>query len=210
VLMFWNCGEDRVDTRMGAPSMELPSGIAASGLPDSWSRGALLVARYCSQCHGIPSPARHSLADWIPTARRMFQRMEHMSRMNHMMQGRGRRRGWMMGSRECCMDVDAPTRDEQGEIVRYLQEHALRSIDPSALFDASDGAATLFTDKCSRCHALPDPTAHTPGEWPGVVERMRSHMRSMSVAEITDEEARSIVGFLERAALGGAEARGDP
>lgn len=66
---------------MGMMLRSMPAGIPASELPDPESPGASLIARYCSQCHEIPSPASHSPADRVPTLRRMVARMQHMAHM---------------------------------------------------------------------------------------------------------------------------------
>jgi cytochrome c5 len=158
----------------------MPEGVPASALPDPGSRGARLVARYCSQCHGIPSPARQSAEDWEPTVRRMVDRMARMARMP-------------------MHRIEVPSDEEEQVILAYLQAHALRAADPAELPDGGPGAR-LFAEACSRCHALPDPVQHTPEEWPAVVARMRRHMREMGVAEVTDAQAAAIVAYLQRAA----------
>lgn len=175
---------------MGRQSMEVPEGVPASELPEPDSRGARLMARYCSQCHGIPSPRRHTADDWEATGRRMLRRMDHMARMRGMM-GRG------------MMDVAAPSRAESDAILAYLREHAMRGAAPEAI-PAGEGR-DAFQRACSRCHALPDPGQHTPEEWPGVVERMRRNMERMDVEGISDAEERRVVRYLRRAA-GGAGA----
>lgn len=186
--------------RMGPGMMEMmanmPEGIPASALPDPDSRGARLVVRYCSQCHGIPTPRRQSAEDWWPTLRRMLFRMERMERME-------RRRGMMEGMMRGRMpEVEAPTAGEAQAMLAYLRAHALRTVRPEALPEAP--GAELFGRACSRCHALPDPAQHTPEEWPGVVARMRENMRRMDVEEITDAEARTIVRYLQGASAADA------
>lgn len=189
-----------------ADMMELPEGVPARDLPDPDSPGARLVAEYCSQCHGIPTPGRHSAEDWIPTLRRMFARMDHMSRMGGMgrgMMGRGMMGRGMRGRDRMPMGmhgVRAPTTEQQRLIVEYYQTHALRTIEPATL-PTGEGAA-LFRDRCSRCHALPNPAQHTPQEWPAVVERMRENTRKMGVGAFSDDEATAIVEYLQRAAAG--------
>lgn len=177
----------------------LPPGIAAGELPDAESPGAQLVARYCSQCHGIPSPASHSAADWESTLRRMLVHMErghHMRSMGGMMLRRGMGRGRGMRG----MHPAAPTEDERRVILDYLQAHSLRAITADSLPGAGTPAAELFGRTCSRCHALPSPTQHTPSQWPAVVARMRGNMLRFRVDTISDETAREIVAYLGRAA----------
>lgn len=193
------CGDGRPEGAwVRADMMTLPEGVPASELPDPGSRGADLAVEYCAQCHGVPSPKRHSASDWIPTLRRMLARMHHMSSMGGRMGGRGmmgRRRGEMpMGMH----GVDAPSESEETVLVEYYTENALRSIDPAAL-PAGERAA-LFADRCSRCHALPDPGQHGPGEWPAVVERMRENMERAGAEGLSDPEAEAIVEYLRRAA----------
>lgn len=172
---------------MGGESMELPEGIPASRLPDPGSAGARAVERYCSQCHGIPSPRRHSPEDWQAVARRMFLRMEHIQHM-----------GGMMG--RATADVSAPGAAERREIVAYLREHAMRGVTEEGL--PAGAGRDAFVRACSRCHGLPDPGQHGPDEWPEVVERMRVNMETMGVEEISDLDAREILRYL-RTASGG-------
>lgn len=183
-----------MEAMMGMMMSSLPAGIPSSELPDPESRGARLLTRYCSQCHGIPSPASHSATDWDPTVRRMFARMEHMAHMSRMMGGR------MPMMRMPA--VAAPTAEEERGILEYLQAHALRAIPEERLPEAGNEGAPVFARTCSRCHALPDPGQHTAAEWPGVVARMRENMRAMGVEEITDAQARAIIGYLQRVAEG--------
>lgn len=186
-------GDGRMDApdgmrpMMGRRSMEVPEGVPPSELPEPGARGTRLTARYCSQCHGIPSPRRHTAADWNATVRRMVRRMDHMARMRGMMGG---------GT----MDVEAPSRAEAEAILAYLREHAMPGAEPEAL-PAGEGRED-FRRACSRCHALPDPGQHRPEEWPGVVERMRRNMERMDVEGISDAEARRVVRYLQRTARG--------
>lgn len=177
---------------MGGRSMELPEGIPPGDLPDPDGRGAGLVAAFCGQCHGIPSPRRHTAEDWDVTARRMFRRMAHMAGMDG---------GMSMRMRGARMEVEVPTAEEERAILAYLKEHALRGVREEAL-PGGDGRAA-FVRICSRCHALPDPGQRPPEAWPDVVRRMRGHMARMEVAEISDAEADRIIRYLRAASAGG-------
>jgi cytochrome c5 len=190
---------DTGESAAARDSALMPVGISADSLPDPASPGARLVATYCSSCHGIPSPRRHAAADWPATVRRMELRMDIVGHMGRRMGGgmmggggmRGRRmRGGMMG-------VRAPGAAETAGILSYLESHAMPAADTARLPAASGRA--LFSRTCSRCHALPAPSQHTAAQWPGVVERMRQHMRQMGVGSITDRQAADIVAYLRRA-----------
>lgn len=162
-------------------SGNLPRGIEAAQLPDRDSDGAQLVVEYCGQCHGIPNPALHGAEDWPSVAERMFKRMAMMAR------------GMGMGR----MDVAAPSARERRAIVAYLRAHALTSVAPEEIPAPSSSGARGFEGVCARCHPLPDPTIHTPGEWPAVVARMRAHIRAMEEPRITDQQSREIVAYLQ-------------
>ena len=199
-LDLTGCSPSRDATTGGWTQAELqmPAGIAAGHLPAPESRGAQLTARYCSQCHGTPSPASQSASDWVPIMRRMMLRMERSASMGQVM-GRG-----MMGRNRPMgmMGAAVPTRSEERDILAYLQNHALKSTSQGKLPESASSAATLYERTCSRCHALPDPSAHTPGQCPSVVRRMREYMRSAGVPAIWDEQAQTLIGYLERASRG--------
>jgi cytochrome c5 len=195
VLLSSACrGEAQQDSVAVADSAFLPLGIPASHLPDAGSPGARVVGRYCSRCHGIPSPASHSAADWEPTLRRMLVHMER----GHHMRGMGGMMGRGMGIG--MMHAGLPSDDERRAILAYLQAHSLRAIAADSLPEAGGVGATAFTRTCSRCHALPSPAQHSATEWAGVVARMRGNMLRFKVDTISDETAREIVAYLERAA----------
>jgi cytochrome c5 len=200
LLLLTACGRDADFGRMWGESLQLPAGVSAADLPDPDSEGARLEARYCSQCHGIPSPATHSADEWPATVRRMALRMERSNRMG----GRGMMGGGgMMGGRRSMpmgmSGAEAASRAELTEILDYLQGHALRTVAVPPE-DGSDPAVTLFASSCARCHALPDPKQHTAEEWPAVVARMRQNMEKLGVAPISDAQADRIVEYLERQA----------
>lgn len=156
----------------------LPPGVKPEALPDPGSRGAKLLARYCNQCHNLPSPAMHSAAEWPVITSRMFSRMSMMS--------------GMMGM----MNVENPSPEERQTIVAYLQVHSMKTISPSTLPAPESKGAALFRDACSQCHSLPDPQLHTAVEWPKVVERMRGNMVTMKKRVITEQDGKTIEEYL--------------
>jgi mono/diheme cytochrome c family protein len=166
-------------------------GIRPEDLPDPKSAGAKLVAENCAQCHNLPSPAMHSAEEWPAVADWMFRREEMMTSMGGggMMGGRG-----MMGG----VTIQVPTPKEQDEIVAYLKKHAFMSVKAAAIPSPRSKGALLFAANCARCHALPNPAAHTAAEWPAVVAKMQTFMKAMGKPEITPEENREILRYLEK------------
>jgi cytochrome c5 len=153
----------------------LPPGVKAADLPDPDSKGAELLARYCNQCHYLPSPRMHTAKEWLPVADRMFNRMRMMSGM---------------------MGIENPSPEERQIIVAYLMAHSLKSVSPEILPEPESKGAVLFKQVCSQCHSLPDPKLHTSAEWPKVVERMRSNMQAMGRRVITEAEENGIIAYL--------------
>lgn len=82
----------------------MPRGGSAAMLPQPKSQGAQLVGTYCTQCHGVPSPALHAPQEWEGVASRMYRRMLGFAPRVH-----------------------APSEDEFATIVGYLQEHSAGS-----------------------------------------------------------------------------------
>ncbi len=140
----------------------LPRAVEPRDLPQPASAGARLTARYCVQCHNLPSPQMHTRERWRPVVERMVWRMRGSGNMGEVM-------------KDMMAHIRAPSDAEVHTLTRYLEKHAQRAIDPShpAL---STNAGQMFSLACSQCHALPDPQRHTAREWPRVVERMERHM----------------------------------
>jgi uncharacterized membrane protein YfcA len=140
----------------------LPPSIGVAELPQPGSSGARLTARYCVQCHYLPSPQMHTRERWSAIVDRMVWRMRGNGNMGRVM-------------KDMMRDVEAPTDAEVGTLRLYFETHAQQAIDPShpALRTAAGG---MFAIACSQCHELPDPQRHTAREWPLVVERMKRHM----------------------------------
>ena len=150
-----------------------PPGIEAVDLPDPGSPGAQLVARYCGQCHNMPSPQMHSATDWPVIARRMWLRMELLSPS---------------------LDVKVPTLAERFTLLNYLTANALK-VSGSNL--PSGVGREAFAQVCSRCHALPDPRVHSRADWPTVFARMEQNMVRMQVPPPTREQATDLLLYLQ-------------
>lgn len=89
---------------------KLPPGMSAESLPDGASQGAGLLARYCTQCHNLPGPDRHTATEWREVTAKMFMLMDVSSRF-----------GGLMGR------VDALSPGDQGVLLSYLERHAADS-----------------------------------------------------------------------------------
>ena len=169
----------------------LPPSIEPRQLPEPDSEGARLTARYCVQCHYLPSPQMHAPDKWSSTVVRMVWRM----------QGRGNL-GTLM--REMMESVEAPTEPEVAVLTAYLRKHGQREMDPGDhLLRTEPG--TIYGIACTQCHELPDPKRHTAREWPAVVERMKRHMAWANTVTGADElktnstlRTDEIVRFLQR------------
>ncbi|MCL4747370.1 MAG: hypothetical protein KJZ83_18430 [Burkholderiaceae bacterium] len=176
----------------------LPPRLVPSALPEAHSRGARLVALYCVQCHHLPNPAMHDAERWARVVERMVPRMQGQGNMGALMSK-------MMRGPGAGQPLAAPTREEAATIVAYLRRHAMRALPPDrvAVLDSLQGRS--FELACGQCHALPDPRAHTPLEWPGVVRRMQENMAWMNRVVGSRSDPREpqlapaeIVRFLQR------------
>lgn len=85
----------------------LPPGLTAQQLPEPHSTGAGLLQRYCTRCHNLPGPDRHSPAEWRELVPKMFMLMEVANRF-------GSQKG----------EIERMSAVEQGVLLAYLQRHA--------------------------------------------------------------------------------------
>jgi hypothetical protein len=102
-------------------------------------------------------------------------------------------------------NAKAPSAAEQTTLIRYLQKHAQKEIDPKKYSDLKSPSGQMFAIACSQCHVLPDPMRHTAREWPQVVERMQQNMAWVNrvvgeAALLTPPELNTteIIRFLQR------------
>jgi cytochrome c5 len=145
----------------------LPPTFHAAQLPEPGSAGAVLVQRYCVQCHNLPNPAMHHAAKWPGIVERMVLRM----------QGRGNL-GTLMA--EMMAGVKAPSETETATLVAYLRKYAQAPLDPQRYPEVNRPSGEAFRLACNQCHVLPDPRRHTAAEWRAVVARMQENMLWMN------------------------------
>src|SRR5213594_341896 len=145
----------------------LPPTFELHQLPERGSRGARLVIRYCVQCHNLPNPAMHHAAKWPAIFERMVVRMRGKGNLGELMQD-------MMAG------VEAPSVDEAGVLLAYLQKYSQRPLDPNKYPSVNLPEGQSFKLACQQCHVLPDPQRHKASEWPAVVARMEKNMEWMN------------------------------
>ena len=159
-------------TRIALP----PPGIAPADLAEPASPGALLVARYCAQCHELPSPTMHSATDWPRVVRRMWLRMDRLPDT---------------------FGIRTANEGERNTVLTYLMDNGLR-VSGGEL--PSGRGREDFAAICSRCHALPDIRIHASGDWPAVFMRMERNMERMNVSPATREQTDNILFYLQKVA----------
>lgn len=169
-----------------------PENYQVSDLPQPRTYGAAMLQVYCEQCHWLPSPQMHSAAEWPLLVNRMLLRM-------HMLQDRmggpvinSLVGNWMV---DIIKKVGIPSPEQVDSIVTYLERNALPVARPGEVGDSP--TARLFAQKCSVCHQMPSPKAHTADEWEGVVARMQANMARMDVKPLLPEQVQQITSYLE-------------
>lgn len=156
----------------------LPPGIDPSLLPEPKSKSARLLQRYCTQCHYLPGPGRHTAEEWPVVIERMKTRFD-MHRQ-------------MMGG------IAVPTESESKTLTDYLQTYAQKPIDVTRYSDLDTMTGQSFITTCSLCHVTPDPKQHTAQEWPAVVRRMQKHMFTMRKTVADEATLKHVLKFLQR------------
>jgi hypothetical protein len=92
------------------------------------------------------------------------------------------------------LGLQVPELGERVALVEYLIANALQV--SGATLPPGPGREA-FSLVCSRCHALPDPRAHTPQDWPAVFLRMERNMERMQVRAPTREETGLVLTYLQ-------------
>jgi cytochrome c2 len=144
----------------------LPPSIDAASLPQPESRGSELMARFCVQCHHLPSPAMHHPDKWPKIVDRMVVRMRGSGNRGALMKD-------MMGG------VAAPDEEEVHMLIGYLRRNAQKPINPARYPDLATRGRS-FRDACDQCHVLPEPSSRPAAEWRRVVKRMEDNMTWMN------------------------------
>jgi cytochrome c5 len=156
----------------------MPPGLDSRLLPQATSEGAKLLQTYCSQCHELPGPGRHTASDWPVVLKRMIVLMDVTSRFSG-----------LLGH------VQVPTAEEGRVLREYLLQQALQ---PMVAQPVGFGAQA-FVEQCSSCHALPDPGQHSSEEWSVVIKRMQNNMVIMKRKPPSPEVLLQVQSYLQQA-----------
>ena len=98
---------------------KLPPGLTAEMLTEAHSPAAELLQHYCTQCHNLPGPDRHTAAEWHEVTSNMFLLMDVSHRF-----------GGLMGR------VEIMQKQQQESLLAYLERHAMQSADAEAVVPA--------------------------------------------------------------------------
>jgi cytochrome c5 len=173
-----------------------PNDFQAEDLPEPGSRGAGLLQVYCVQCHWLPTPQMHSAAEWPILVKRNLLRMQQLKDRLGGPLTTGLVGEVVMAGLE---GAEIPGPAEVDTLIAYLQKYALPTAMPGELTDGP--GRDEFSQRCSVCHELPSPGAHTASGWERLVGDMQAIMAISDVTPLETRELDLITRYLrERAA----------
>ncbi|NOQ68682.1 MAG: hypothetical protein GQ573_01000 [Gammaproteobacteria bacterium] len=135
----------------------MPPGLKPELLPDDGGQGATLMQNYCTQCHELPGPGRHTAEEWPLVIDRMLAIMNAANRFSGLLS-----------------NVRIPASGEPDQLRSYLILHALKPLRQKP----QGTGASAFKTHCSACHVLPDPAQYDI-DWPSLIKRMQRNMQVM-------------------------------
>ena len=160
----------------------MPPDMHPSQLPESESRGALVLQRYCTQCHYLTGPGRHTREEWTDVLRRM----DALMGISHFYRG-------LLGR------VAMPDDAEKAALRDYLDRHALKALPPPASGTPTVGAERAWRAICGDCHAAPDPRAYPETAWPALLARMEARRGVMARQPLTGAQKAAVEDYLATA-----------
>ena len=169
-----------------------PSNFGAADLPDPGSRGAGLMEAYCQRCHWLPAPQMHAATEWPVLLRRMQMRAETLSERLGGPLTEGLMGEYVLSG---MATAAVPSEENLRVMLEYVQAYALPAAQAGELGETEEDA--LYRQRCSACHEVPSPAAHTASEWPAVVGRMRANAALMDVVPLDEEDAARISAYLQ-------------
>ncbi|PCJ85435.1 MAG: hypothetical protein COA54_11310 [Thiotrichaceae bacterium] len=158
----------------------MPPGLMPEQLPEAGGPGATLMENYCTQCHALPGPGRHTAEEWPQVLERMLVIMDVADRF-----------GGLLGN------VKTPSSGERDQLQNYLISHALKPLEqiPQGA-GAMKVGARAFENHCSACHALPDPAQYNV-DWPSLIKRMQRNMQVMKYSPPSVDSMMQIQLYLQ-------------
>lgn len=154
----------------------MPPGLAPEQLPEAGGLGATLMDSYCTQCHALPGPGRHTAEEWPQVLDRMLMIMDVADRF-----------GGLLGN------VRTPSSEQREQLRSYLVLYALK---PLAKTPQGAGARA-FENHCSACHALPDTAQYDQTDWPNLIKRMQHNMQVMKYSPPSADSMMQIQLYLQ-------------
>ena len=164
----------------------MPPGLMLGQMPESGGKGAVLMQSYCTQCHALPGPGRHTAKEWPQVLDRMLVLMDVANRF-----------GGLLGR------VNTPTTEEREQLSSYLNRYALKPLSNPLSKETHPQrlqglGATAFENHCGNCHALPDPAQYRSSDWTGLTKRMQRNMVIMKYPLPSSEVMMQIQLFLQQ------------
>ncbi len=153
----------------------MPPGLEPEQLPEAGGPGATLMDVYCTQCHALPGPGRHTAEEWPQVLDRMLLIMDVADRF-----------GGLLGN------VKTPSSEQREQLRRYLLSHALKPM----LSTPQGIGASAFESHCSACHVLPDPAQYDV-DWSGLIKRMQRNMQVMKYSPPSADSMMQIQLYLQ-------------
>ncbi len=158
----------------------MPPGLMPEQLPDAGGQGALLMQNYCTQCHELPGPGRHTAEEWPQVFDRMLLIMDVADRF-----------AGLLGN------VKTPSADEREQLRSYLVLYALKPLLQKPQGSGASAFASAYKTHCSACHALPDPAQYDV-DWSGLIKRMQRNMQVMKYAPPSVDSMMQIQLYLQK------------
>ena len=160
----------------------MPPDMAASQLPESDSPGARVLQRYCTQCHYLTGPGRHTREEWPDVLRRM----DALMGISHFYRG-------LLGR------VAMPDDMEKAALRAYLDRHALKDLPPPASGTPPVGPERAWRAICGDCHAAPDPRAYPEATWPALLARMDARRAAMARQPLSGAQKAAVEDYVAAA-----------
>ena len=157
----------------------MPPGLKPEQLPDAGGQGALLMDNYCTQCHALPGPGRHTAEEWPQVLERMLIIMDVADRF-----------GGLLGN------VKTPSPGERERLRSYLVLHALKPLAQTPHKAGMGAGSRAFENHCSACHMLPDPSQYNV-DWPSLIKRMQHNMQVMKYSPPSADSMMQIQLYLQ-------------